>query len=116
MTTKDVFDHHLAAFLAGDIEETMRDYDDASVFISANGISKGRDEIRAGFERLFGSIFAPGTYTFTTDTTQFDGDIAYATWHMEGQAADIALGTDTFVIVDGTIRVQTVAVSVQPKG
>lgn len=115
MSTQSVLDHHLAAFSAGDVDETMKDYDDSSVFISGNGIARGRDEIAAVFTRLYGGLFAPGTYEFTMDMSHVEGDVAYIAWHMSGANADIALGTDTFVIRDGVIVTQTVAVSVQPK-
>ena len=115
MSTKDVADHHLQAFLAGDLEETMRDYSDESVFISANGIARGREEISAVFTRLYGSIFAPGTYTFTLDFDHAEGDVATTIWHADCAGANIPIGTDTLVIRDGVIVTQTVALKVEPK-
>lgn len=115
MDTKAVADHHLQAFLAGDVDEIMKDYDDSSVFISSNGIARGRDEIRAVFTRLLTGPFAPGTWTFHEDMNHTEGDVNYLLWHSEGDAMDLALATDTLVIRDGVIVTQTVAVKVKPK-
>ena len=115
MSTKQIADHHLQAFLAGDLDETMKDYTDASVFISANGIAHGREEIQAVFTRLFGSLFAPGTYTFTLDFEHTEDDVAYILWHADCAGAAIPIGTDTFVVRDGAIVTQTVALKVEPK-
>lgn len=114
MSVKNVADHHLAAFLAGDLEEVMKDYDDTSLFISPNGIARGSDEIRAVFTRLFGGIFAPGTYEFTLDMEHVEGDVAYSLWHADCAAVTVLLGTDTLVIRDGIIATQTVALKAEP--
>lgn len=116
MSAKQVADHHLQAFLAGDLDETMKDYTDASVFISPNGIARGRDEIEAVFVRLFGGLFAPGSYTFTLDFEHAEDDVAMIMWHADSPAATIPIGTDTFVVRDGAIATQTVALKMEPKG
>ena len=116
MSTKQVVDHHLRAFPAGDLDETMKDYTDASVFISPNGVAHGRDEIQEVFTRLFGSLFAPGSYTLTLDFEHTEGEIAYLLWHADCGGAAISIGTDTFVIRDGAIATQTVALKMEPKG
>jgi ketosteroid isomerase-like protein len=116
MSTKAVADHHLAAFLAGDLEETMRDYTEDSVMISPRGVVRGLDEIRAVFTRIYGDMFAPGTYDWTTDMEYVDGDVAYLLWHAQCANADVLMGTDTFVIRDGVIATQTIAMHVQPRG
>ncbi len=115
MSTKQVVDHHLTAFLAGDLEETIKDYTDTSVFISPNGIARGRDEIRTVYTRLFGGMFAPGTYEFTKDMEHVEGEVAYVLWHADCATARVVLATDTFVIRDGAIVTQTVALKVEPK-
>lgn len=115
MSAKHILDHHLTAFLAGDLDETMADYTDASVFISPNGIARGRDEIRAVFTRLFGGLFAPGTYECTMDMEHVEGEVAYTLWHADCATAQVVLATDTFVIRDGAIVTQTVAIKVEPK-
>jgi ketosteroid isomerase-like protein len=115
MSTKQIVDHHLQAFLAGDLDETMKDYTDASAFISPNGIAHGPDEIQAVFTRLFSGLFAPGSYTFTLDFEHVEGDVAFILWHADCASGAIPIGTDTFVIRDGAILAQTVALKMEPK-
>ena len=100
-STKSVLDHHGAALLAGDIDAVMEDYTDESVFISnLGGVLKGVGAIRSVFE-------AAGEFGgFTEATMHIEGDVAFATWTAEG----VSFGSDTFVIRDGKIVVQTVAI------
>jgi ketosteroid isomerase-like protein len=101
-STKTVLDHHGAALLARDIDALMEDYTDESVFISnLGGVLKGVDAIRSVFEAVgeFGA--------FKETTKHIEGDVAVATW----TAAGISFGSDTFVIRDGKIVLQTVAIA-----
>ena len=49
------------------------------------------------------------------DRTDVTGDIAYILWHSTNEGADIRLATDTFVIRDGKIAVQTFAALIEEK-
>jgi ketosteroid isomerase-like protein len=99
--TQAVVDHHMAALQAGDIDTVMEDYTDESVFIiNLGGVFTGRDAIRPFFEA---SGQMPG---FTQTAAHVAGDTFYVTWTADG----IAFGTDTLVVRDGKIAVQTVSV------
>jgi uncharacterized protein (TIGR02246 family) len=99
--TQAVVDRHMAALQAGDTDAVMDDYTDDSVFIiNLGGKFEGRDAIRPFFEA---SGVMPG---FTQTAAHVAGDTYYVTWTADG----IALGTDTLVIRDGKIAVQTVTV------
>jgi uncharacterized protein (TIGR02246 family) len=115
MATKDVLDHHLAAFGAGDADEMLRDYTDDSVLITADGTIRGREALREAFAGFFSGLFAPGTYEFTMDAVHVAGDVAYIVWHASCASADVALGTDTFLVRDGKIAVQTFAAKIDPR-
>ena len=115
MATKDVLDRHLAAFGAGDVDEMLKDYTDDSVLLTAGGPIRGRDELRDAFAGFFSGLFAPGTYEFTMDAVHVDGDVAYIVWHAACASADIALGTDTFLVRDGMIAVQTFTAKIDPR-
>jgi hypothetical protein len=60
-------------------------------------------------------LFKPGTYEFTMDTLHVVDDIAYIVWHANCASADIVFGTDTFLIRDGKIAVQTFAAKIAAK-
>ncbi|MGH7762801.1 MAG: nuclear transport factor 2 family protein [Candidatus Dormibacteraceae bacterium] len=112
--TRQVFEHHVQALGRGDVEAILSDYTEDSVLITADAVLKGRQAIRAGFEGFVAGIFKPGTYEFTMDTVHVEDDVAYAVWHAKCASVDIVLGTDTFLVKDGKIAVQTFAAKISP--
>ena len=114
-TTRQVLEHHLGALAAGDLDAILGDYTDDSTLLGPDGPVRGRQAIRAFFESGLDSLFKPGTYEFTMDKTQVADDIAYIVWHANCAAADIVFGTDTFLIRDGKIAVQTFAAKIEAK-
>ena len=96
------------------MDEILKDYTDDSVLLTADGAIRGRDELRAAFTGFFSGLFAPGSYEFTMDAVHVEGDVAYVVWHAACEPGDIAQGTDTFLIRDGTIAVQTYTAKVVP--
>jgi hypothetical protein len=115
MSTKSVLDHHLAAFGAGDVDATMADDAEESVMIGTQGTSRGLNEIRATFERIYGTVFVLGEYEFTLDSEHIEGEIAYITWHASTPTLDVPFASDTYVIRDEVIVAQTVALHAVPK-
>jgi len=115
MDTQAVLDHHLAAFGAGDADEIAKDYTDESVLITPEGVVNGRAAIHTTFQEIFAGVFAPGTYEFSMDLMHVAGHSAYIVWHAQCATVDIVLGTDTFVVQDGKIAVQTYALKVEPR-
>ena len=109
MTTQSILEHHLQAFGSGDTAEILKDYTDDSVLVTQQGQLKGRAAIEEAFKGFFSGIFSPGTYEFDMDTMQICGDVAYIAWHATTKTHDVPLGTDTFVVRDGKIAVQTFA-------
>ena len=115
MSTEDVLNHHLASFGAGDVDATMEDYTDDSILILPDATLTDLDAIRGFFTDGYAGLFRPGTFEFTMDRVEISGEIAFILWHTTGDAADVRLGTDTFVIRDGKIAVQTFAALVDEK-
>ena len=115
MSTQEVLNHHLEAFSAGDVDAVMEDYTEQSVLIIPDVTLSGLDAIRAAFTEFFGGLFKPGTYEFTMDRTDVSDEIAYIVWHSSNEGADVLLGTDTFLVRDGKIAVQTFAAHIQEK-
>ncbi len=113
MSTEDVLNHHLQSFGAGDVDETMKDYTDDSVLMTPDGALTGLGEIRAAFEEFYGGLFRPGTYEFEMDHIAIEGEIAFIVWHSSNEGAEVPLGTDTFLIRDGKIAVQTFTAQIE---
>jgi len=103
MSTELILKHHTEALAAGDLEAILEDYTDGSVFIQGADVMKGLDAIRGVFQAATSAgIFAQLEVTHQV----IEGDCAYMVWSVPNV---IPFGTDTFVVADGKIRLQTVA-------
>ncbi len=115
MSTETVLNHHLEGFSNGDVDAVMEDFTDDSVLILPDTTLTDLESIRAAFTGFFDGLFKPGTYEFMMDRMEVTGDVAYIVWHSTNQGMDVKLGTDTFLIRDGKIAVQTFAAFMQEK-
>lgn len=113
-TTKAVIEHHLAAFGAGDMAEVMSDYSDTSVIVTQAGELRGKAAIQGLFSGLFAEFAKPGA-KFNLQKFVVEDDIGYIVWDAETADNVYELGTDTFVIRNGKIEIQTLAAKVTPK-
>src|SRR5262249_9552483 len=55
-TPQEVFQHHVQALGAGDLDEIVTDYTDDAVLITPAGVQRGKDGIRAGFTQLLADV------------------------------------------------------------
>ena len=113
-STQAVLDHHLQCFGTCDLEGILADYTDESVVLIPEGELKGREAIRGFFTAAFAEFGRPGT-TFAMKTMLVSGDCAFIVWDAETVDNRFESATDTFVIRDGRIAVQTYAAKVTPK-
>jgi ketosteroid isomerase-like protein len=113
-TTREVLDHHLQTFGAGDMAGILEDYDDDSVIVTPDETYEGLDEIETFFEGLFADFAQEGSEA-DIDLQKVEGDVAFITWHGETPDNVYEFCTDTFVVEDGTITTQTYAGTVTPK-
>lgn len=115
MSAESVLNHHLEGFSAGDVDKVMKDYTEDSILIMPDATYKGLDAIRAVFADLFSGLFKPGTYEFNMDRTEISDDVAYIIWHSTNAGADVKVGSDTFIVRNDKIDLQTFAAFVEPK-
>jgi len=113
-TTQDVLKHHLACFGKGDLDGIMEDYTAASRLFTPNGVLRGTAAIRELFVTLFSEFAKPGM-SFEMLRQEVDGDTAYIVWKAETADNRYELGTDTFVVKDAKIVIQTFAGKISPK-
>ena len=113
-STRAVLDHHLACVAQGDIDGILEDYTEDSVLMTPDGPLEGLGPIRKLFELVVGEMLPPGTQLDLKQTT-VHGEVAYIAWTAQTDAMDFPLGTDTFVVRDGKILVQTFAAHVVPR-
>ncbi|NDJ91245.1 nuclear transport factor 2 family protein [Mycolicibacter kumamotonensis] len=111
-TPQEIFDHHLHALVARNIDELLVDYDGDSVLITPAGVAQGRDSIRAGFSQ-FADTLASAVFDIKTKT--YHGEILLLEWTLDSPGFQVD-GVDTFVFGDDSIRVQTISQLARPKG
>jgi len=106
MSTETTLNHHLNAFSEG-IDSIMSDYTESSVLFTPDGPLVGTDPIRAFFDGFLRNSPPELFRAFTLVRQDIQADVAYIMWKAE---PFIPLATDTFVVRDGKIAVQTFAV------
>ena len=113
-STNDVLAHHLTAFGEGNVEETLKDYTEDSILLHPDGVVKGLQQIKEFFTEIF-KTFVPGDYSFEMKCQEVHGEVAYIVWKAETPKLVVELGTDTFVVRNSKIAVQTFAGHMVPK-
>ena len=114
MATKDVVDHHLSSFSEGNLDGILSDYAPTAILFTPNGPLEGVDAIRPLFVSLLAEFTKPGS-SFTLKHQSFKGDYGYILWTAETADNIYELVTDTFVIQNGKIMVQSFAAKIVPK-
>ncbi len=66
------------------------------------------------FTGLTTELLPPGS-EFNLINQSIEGEVAYVVWSASSEKYDFPIGTDTFVIKDDKIVVQTFAAKVDPK-
>ena len=107
-TTQDILERHLRCFGAGDLEGILSDYAKDALLFTPDGPLRGTGEIRTLFEAMIAEFGKPGT-EFSLDRQFVDGDHAYIQWSAKTADNVYELGTDTFVMRNGRIAVQSFA-------
>ena len=110
-TPQEIFQHHGEVLMAEDIDGIVSDYADDAVFITPDGVLRGKDGVRAGFEKLLSDL--PGA-SWKLPTMLFEDDILLLEWQAASEKVKADDGIDTFVFRDGLIRVQTVRYTLTP--
>ncbi|OLY90572.1 SnoaL-like domain-containing protein [Cnuella takakiae] len=111
--TRKILNHHLTAFGGNDLDAIMHDYTEESEVLTPEGSIKGLAAIRKFFATYFVTI--PTGSAFEMRQLMVTGSTAYIVWASDSQVASIPLGTDTFFLQDGKIRLHTVAAHILPK-
>lgn len=106
MTTATTLAHHLQAILQTDVDAIMRDYTEESVLVTQNGQLVGLTAIRGFFTQFIASSPPELLKAITLTHQEITGEIAFIVWKAE---PFIPFATDTFLVRDDTILVQTFA-------
>jgi ketosteroid isomerase-like protein len=110
-TPQEVFQHHGSVLGAGDLEGIVSDYSEDAIFISPDGVLKGKAGIRKAFTKLLADL--PSSKWELKQV--YEGDVLFLEWSAESAKARTKDGIDTFIFKDGLIRVQTVRYTLERK-
>jgi hypothetical protein len=112
-TPREVFQHHAEALGAEDLDGIVSDYADDALFMTPDGVLRGKEGVRQAFEKLLGDV--PHA-SWELPTQLFEDDVLLLEWRATSDVARVEDGIDTFVFRDGLIRVQTVRYTLTPAG
>jgi ketosteroid isomerase-like protein len=113
-STKDVVDHHLKCFGEGDLMGILSDYAPGAVLFTPDGPLRGADAMRPLFQAMIAEFGKPGA-VFSMKQQSVEGDYAYILWTAETADNVYEVATDTFVVRDGKIVVQSFGSKITPK-
>ncbi|HIN71937.1 MAG TPA: nuclear transport factor 2 family protein [Dehalococcoidia bacterium] len=102
--TEAALKRYVAAIMAGDADSVMRNFADDAVVYTSEGPLHGQDAIRADIESFINNTPEGMRDNFEVVRRDIDGDFAYITWKAE---PFVLMATETFVVTDDKIRVQT---------
>ena len=112
-TTSDVLAHHMTCFGNGDLAGVLSDYTSESRIFTQDGVLRGSEPIRGLFQRLLAEFGKPGA-SFEMIRQDVDGDAAYIVWKAETADNRFEMATDTFIVRNGKILIQTYAAKTSP--
>jgi ketosteroid isomerase-like protein len=110
-TPQEIFEHHVTALNAGDVDAIVDDYAEDAVLITPQGALHGRPAIREAFTGLLGEL---PEATVDVYTRIYEGDVLFIEWSAVSPKAQVRDGIDTFVFRDDAIRLQTVRFTLEP--
>ena len=110
-TTSDVLANHLKCFAERDLEGILSDYAPDAVLFTMDGPLKGHGAIRSLFTTMLAEFGKPGA-EFSLRQQLVEDESAFIMWTAVTADNLYELGTDTFLVQDGKIAVQSFAAKV----
>ena len=104
--TRQVWEEHIKAWDANDLDAIMVHYTEDSILILNNTVKKGTEAVRNVFDNLF-KLFSNGENIIAPAV--IEGEIIYITWNFTPTGDNSYFGTDSFVVQNGMIAYQTIA-------
>jgi hypothetical protein len=99
----------------GRTKDILSDYAPGAVLFTSDGPLRGADAIRPLFQAMIAEFGKPGA-VFSLKTQSVEGEQAYILWTAETADNVSEVGTDTLVVRDGKIVVQSFAGKITAKG
>jgi ketosteroid isomerase-like protein len=115
MNNNELIESHLDALKRADINQLMEHYADDAVLVFGAGIVEGKEAIEGMLKEFTTNIIPPDKTKWEIDTITVHKNIIYITWNTESDGFDIKHATDTFIVDNGKIVIQTSAGEIRPK-
>lgn len=110
-TSEQVFDDHLKALRRRDVTAIVTDYTDDVLVLTSQGALNGRAGVEAFYRQGFDAL---PDVEFQIGPRIFGGDALLVSWTATASAGHVDDGVDTFVFVDGMIRLQSSSFTIEP--
>lgn len=110
----DIFNRHVTAFNAGDLNAVLSDFHEHAVVITPEGVFEGTDQIRSFYGGLleeFGTIGRGDSPGFSFDALHASDDTLFFTWHAESMHHIFPFGADTCICRGDKFERQSIAFS-----
>lgn len=109
-----IFERHVAAFTAGNLDAVMNDFGPQSLVITGDGVYEGLEQIRTLYGGLlaeFGNIARGDSPGLSVDALHVRRDMIFIAWHAESLHNFFPYGTDTFICEGDKFARQSIAYS-----
>ncbi len=119
-TPQVIYDRHVANMKVGDLEAVLADYADDAVVVAPPGIAGqdgvfvGKDNLRKLFAVLTDETKSPGVRVMEETSRLLDDETVLMRWAQYRDTPQAVTGTDVYVVRNGKIIFQTVAVDATP--
>jgi uncharacterized protein (TIGR02246 family) len=101
----EVYRHHAAALLDRDLDALVSDYAQDAVFITGDGVQRGREGVRNAYIKILRDL--PDA-KWNVRTRIVEGDVLYLEWTAVAPGTRADDGVETLVVRAGAIVLQTV--------
>ncbi len=108
-TTEQVLASHEAALGEQNAEKVSTHYAKDAVVIANGDTYRGPKEIALMYAKLINAL---PEATWRTNVAVIHEDLAYVEWACESGIAKVECGTDTFIVTNGFITIQTASFSI----
>jgi len=105
-SVNEILNHHVEALLHGDVAEILRDYNESSLIYTPEGPVHGLVNLEVLFTSFLTGLPAGALDEFEILRCDIYENTAYILWHA---GAAIPLGTDTYLIRNNKIEMQSFA-------
>ncbi len=91
-TPQEVLQHHGEVLMAEDLDGIVSDYAEDALFITPDGVLRGKEGVREGFVKMLGDL--PGA-SWDLPTQIFEDDVLLLEWKAESETVKVEDGIDT---------------------